>query len=95
MISKEEIRKHYIFLTEHELDEKNKMLKEYIEQLESEKENTIRKLENKIKENKERINPYKNKSNLKKIEKDYIENILIKIEVLQECLKIMKGENDE
>lgn len=34
MISKEESRKHYIFSTEHVLDDENKMLKEYIEQIE-------------------------------------------------------------
>lgn len=38
MISKEEVRKHYIFTTKHELDEDNKMLKQYIEQLEKDKE---------------------------------------------------------
>lgn len=36
MLSKEEIRKHYIFSTNHELDNDNKMIKEYIEQLENE-----------------------------------------------------------
>lgn len=34
MISKEESRKHYIFSTEHVLDDENKTLKEYIEQIE-------------------------------------------------------------
>lgn len=38
MLSKEEVRKHYIFTTKHELDADNKMLKQYIEQLEQEKE---------------------------------------------------------
>ena len=36
MIRKEEVRKHYIFTTDHVLDDNNKMLKQYIEQLESE-----------------------------------------------------------
>lgn len=49
MLNKEEVRKHYIFTTEHELDDDNKMLKEYIEQLEIDKQKIIEKLEERIK----------------------------------------------
>lgn len=52
MLIKEEIRKHYIFSTKHELDDHNKMLKQYVidlenklEQLETDKQKLIEKLE--------------------------------------------------
>ncbi len=35
MLSKEEIRKHYIFSTTHELDDHNKMLRQYVIDLEN------------------------------------------------------------
>lgn len=79
MISKEEIEKHYIFSTEHELDDNNKMLKEYIQQLETKEQKVVDKLEELKKEYKEAL------------ETNSINAFILKcqIEILEE---IMKGE---
>ena len=45
----EEAKKHYIFTTEHELDDSNKILKEYIQYLEQ-KESILDKVTDKLKE---------------------------------------------
>ena len=45
----EKVKKHYIFTTEHELDDDNKTLKEYIEYLEQ-KEFILDKVTEKLKE---------------------------------------------
>lgn len=45
----EKVKKHYIFTTEHELDDDNKTLKEYIEYLEQ-KELILDKVTDKLKE---------------------------------------------
>ena len=45
----EEIKKHYIFTTEHELDNSNKILKEYIQYL-KQKESILNKVTDKLKE---------------------------------------------
>ena len=45
----EKVKKHYIFTTEHELDDDNKTLKEYIEYLEQ-KELILDKVTEKLKE---------------------------------------------
>ena len=45
----EEAKKHYIFTTEHELDNSNKILKEYIQYL-KQKESILNKVTDKLKE---------------------------------------------
>ena len=45
----EETKKHYIFTTEHELDNSNKILKEYIQYL-KQKESILNKVTDKLKE---------------------------------------------
>lgn len=56
----EKVKKHYIFTTEHELDDDNKTLKEYIEYLEQ-KEFTLDKVTDKLSKMKQSIEKLKNR----------------------------------
>lgn len=90
----EEAKKHYIFTTEHELDDSNKILKEYIQYLEQ-KESILDKVTDKLKEKIELIEDviYLCKTD-GKIAKYKIEQLEEEKGDLQEILNIIEGGNN-
>ena len=86
-MNKEKIRKakkHYILTTEHELDDNNKRLKEYIEYLEQ-KESILDKVTDILKED---IEIYINSKELTQKEQ-------IELDYAQEILNIIEGGNGQ
>ena len=93
-MNKEEIRKakkHYIFTTEHELDNNNKRLKEYVEYLES----ILDKVTDKLKKvGNKYIKEYKNVEKLDLIQQNtaVLQELSCVIDDIEEILEIIEGE---
>lgn len=90
-MNKEKIRKakkHYILTTEHELDDNNKRLKEYIEYLEQ-KESILDKVTDKLKEDIEKYNKELMKDSIMSIKNT---DLTARILQSQKILNIIEGE---
>lgn len=98
-MNKEEIRKakkHYILTTEHELDNNNKRLKEYIEYLEQ-KETILDKVTEKLKKvGNKYIKEYKNVEKLDLIQQNtaVLQELSCVIDDIEEILEIIEGEKE-
>ena len=84
----EEAKEHYIFTTEHELDNNNKRLKEYVEYLES----ILDKVTDKLKED---IKIFGNHEERKQMCKEQLYENDGKWFHAKEILNIIEGENHE
>ena len=87
----EEAKEHYIFTTEHELDNNNKRLKEYVEYLES----ILDKVTDKLKKvGNKYIKEYKNVEKLDLIQQNtaVLQELSCVIDDIEEILEIIEGE---
>ena len=94
----EEAKKHYIFTTEHELDDSNKILKEYIQYL-KQKETILDKVTDKLKDLKEIALEDKEKKKIIELPngiryEDKVISLDTFIFIIENLLEIIEGEKE-